>query len=295
MRLTLLGTGCPQCSPLRLGPANLVRAGGRHFLVDCGSGVSQRLVAAGSSGSALDAVFLTHLHSDHVIDLYQLIISSWHQGRDRPHHIIGPPGSRRFVEAMMATWAEERQERIAFEKRSSTAAFEIRVDEIGAGEVYRDGDFCVEAVRVDHQPVKHAFGFIFRTAGATLVFSGDTRFWPPLIEASREADVLVHEVFIHREMGDAVGTRTAEGLRNVQSYHTLSTEVGKVAREAGVGTLILNHFVPVMFDKARLLEEVRRDYGGPVIIGEDLLSYDLATRTLAFGDLCLGLPIGGAA
>ena len=76
MLVTLLGTGCPQCHPARLGPASLVHTGGASFLIDCGSGVTQRLVAAGSSGAALDAVLLTHLHSDHVVDLYQLIVSS---------------------------------------------------------------------------------------------------------------------------------------------------------------------------------------------------------------------------
>ena len=93
MEVTLLGTGCPQAHPQRLGPANLVQAEGFSFLVDCGSGVTQRLVGAGSSGRLLDAVLLTHLHSDHVIDLYQLIVSSWHQGRDRPQRILGPAGT----------------------------------------------------------------------------------------------------------------------------------------------------------------------------------------------------------
>ena len=105
MRVTLLGTGCPQVSPRRFGPASLVRAGGRSFLVDCGSGVTQRLVEAGSSGAAIDALLLTHLHSDHLVDLYQLIVSGWHQGRERPQRIFGPPGTRTFAEATMAVWA----------------------------------------------------------------------------------------------------------------------------------------------------------------------------------------------
>ncbi len=94
MELTLLGTGCPQCDVRRFGPANLVRHAGLSLLVDCGSGVTQRLLAAHSSGRDVDAVFLTHLHSDHTVDLFQLIISSWHQGRDRPQAVIGPPGTR---------------------------------------------------------------------------------------------------------------------------------------------------------------------------------------------------------
>ena len=89
MRVTLLGTGCPQVDQRRFGPASLVCSGERRFLIDCGSGVTQRLLGAGSSGAELDAVLLTHLHSDHVIDLYQLIISSWHQGRGLPNASSG--------------------------------------------------------------------------------------------------------------------------------------------------------------------------------------------------------------
>lgn len=76
MEITLLGTGCPVASPRRYGPANLIRGGGVSLLVDCGSGVTQRLVEAGASGAEIDAVLLTHLHSDHIVDLFQLVISS---------------------------------------------------------------------------------------------------------------------------------------------------------------------------------------------------------------------------
>src|SRR3546814_8928748 len=88
---------------------------------DLGSGVTQRLVAAGTPGRALDALLLTHLHSDHLVDLYQLIVSSWHQGRDRPLPVYGPPGTRRYVEGLMALWEPELSLRIAHEKRPSTA------------------------------------------------------------------------------------------------------------------------------------------------------------------------------
>lgn len=91
MELTLLGTGCPQVDTRRFGPASLVRHEGLTCLVDCGSGVTQRLLDAENHGAALDVVFLTHLHSDHISDLFQLILSSWHQGRDRPQRIFGPP------------------------------------------------------------------------------------------------------------------------------------------------------------------------------------------------------------
>ena len=83
MQVTLLGTGCPVVSLERFGPATLIEHEEQAILVDCGSGVTQRLLAAGCPGAYLDAILLTHLHSDHLVDLYQLVISSWHQGRER--------------------------------------------------------------------------------------------------------------------------------------------------------------------------------------------------------------------
>src|SRR5579872_5195468 len=127
MKVTLLGTGCPQCDPDRLGPASLVQHGGHQLLIDVGSGATQRLISAGSSGRKLQAVLLTHLHSDHIVDLFQLVISSWHQGRDRPQRIYGPAGTRRFVDRLMALWRAELEQRIAHEIRPSTAALEVEV------------------------------------------------------------------------------------------------------------------------------------------------------------------------
>lgn len=288
MDVTLLGTGCPQVSTERYGPANLVRHGGAAFLVDCGSGTTQRLLGAGSAGRDIDAVLLTHLHSDHLVDLYQLIISSWHQGRDRPQIVYGPRGTRAFVDGTMAIWRDELAQRIAHERRPSTQALEIDVREITAGEVLTQGGVRVHAVDVAHQPVKHAFGFVFAAAGKKLVLSGDTAYCPALIAAAQDADVLVHECFVHREMKLTPG-RTAEGLHNVASYHTLSSEVGKVAHEARARCLVLNHFVPVKFDKSALLAEVRCDYAGPVVVGEDLMRVDLDTRELRHAGGVIGI------
>jgi ribonuclease Z len=286
MKITLLGTGCPQVDTERYGPSNLVRHGEASFLVDCGSGVTQRLVGAGSSGRALDGVFLTHLHSDHLVDLYQLIISSWHQGRDRKQRVYGPKGTRSYVEGLMALWKAEREQRIAHEVRPSTAALEVEVTEFEDGWSIEEKGVRISAFAVAHQPVKYAYGFAFDAGGARAVFSGDTRRCDAVIEAARGAALLVHECFIHREMKLTPG-RTAEGLANVASYHTLSDEVGKIAAEAGVKCLLLNHFVPVRFDKAALLAEVARDYPGPVLVGEDLMSVDLATGAIEYAGAVL--------
>lgn len=289
MRVTLLGTGCPQAHPHRFGPASLVRAAGSSFLVDCGSGVTQRLLAAGSSGAKLDAVLLTHLHSDHLVDLYQLIVSSWHQGRERPQRIFGPAGTRAFAEATMAVWRREREQRIAWERRPSTAALELEVVEFADGPIWDADGVRIFAFEVDHRPVAPAFGFRFETAECRVVFSGDTRVCDSLVASAKDADVLVHECFIHQEMVARRGGRSEEGLENVAAYHTLSCEVGKVATRAGARLLVLNHFVPVEFDRDALLREVTADFAGPVVIGEDLLTIDVPRRAVGFESLRLAL------
>jgi len=291
MKVTLLGTGCPQCDPDRLGPASLVQHGRRSILIDAGSGATQRLVSAGSSGRALDAVLLTHLHSDHIVDLFQLVISSWHQGRDGPQRVYGPNGTRQFVDGLMALWRPELEQRIVHEHRPSTAALEVEVTEITEGEVVRLDDLTVRAVAVDHFPVKHAFGFSIEAGGRRAVFSGDTAPCARLVEASRGADLLIHECFIHGIMRPEPGVRTEEGLANVARYHTASSEVGKIAAEARVRALLLHHFVPTKFDRDAVLAEVRRDYRGPILIGEDLMSVDLGTGVVTYAGARIALGL----
>ena len=289
MEFVFLGTGCPVVSTERYGPAQLVRSGETDVLVDCGSGVTQRLLAAGTPGRDLDALLLTHLHSDHLVDLFQLVISSWHQGRARPLPVYGPPGTRRYVEGLMALWEPELAQRIAHEKRPSTAALEMAVTEIAAGETLTFGGLTVSVVEVDHRPVRHAYGFLFEGGGRRLAISGDTRRCPALIEAARGADLLVHEVFVHREMPVVEGVRSAETVANVAGYHTLSSEVGKIAAEAEVACLALSHFAPPACDRKALLEEVAADFHGPVILGEDLMRIDLARGSLTHRNAHFGL------
>ena len=294
MRLTLLGTGCPVVHHERYGPAQVISHGGRHVLIDCGSGVTQRLLAAGLSGRDIDAVLLTHLHSDHLVDFFQLVVSSWHQGRDRPQRVIGPPGTRAFVDGLMALWRPELDQRIAHELRPSTAALDIEVEEIDPGDtpeaVIALGGLTVAAFRVDHRPVRHAFGFVCEADGARLVISGDTRRCASLMAAARGADLLLHEVFIHRDMPIIEGLRTAETVANVAAYHTLSSEVGKIAAEAGVGALMLTHFIPPACDRDALLAEVAGDFAGPVILGEDLMVFDVGKGVLIHHGARLAFP-----
>ena len=290
MKLTILGSGCPSVDLERHGPSALIDCGeGARILIDCGSGVTQRLLEHGIPGSKIDTLLLTHLHSDHIVDLFQLIISSWHQGRPGPQKIYGPRGTQAYLDQLMKLWKSELEQRIAHEQRSSTKALEVEVADIKNGTELKFGKLNVKAVEVLHQPVKHAFGFVFEIEDEKAVISGDTKYCPALIEAAKGADVLLHEVFIHGEMPVIPGIRTAKTVENVSSYHTLDSVVGKVAAEAEARCLMLTHFAPPKFNREKLLSTVYLDFKGPVLIGEDLMTFDLERNSLSWKKMKISL------
>ena len=271
MELTLLGTGCPSVDHKRFGPSNLITTKKTKILVDCGSGLTQRLHEAQISSAEIDALFFTHLHSDHAVDLYQLIISSWHSYRVKPWKIYGPKGTKKFVKKIMDAWSEERKLRISYEARASAKAFDIKVIEFKSIGNVRIKDLNIKYFEVDHKPVKFAYGFCFTNKNKKLTISGDTKPCENLMKFAQKSDVLLHEVFIEGEILEINKMRTKKTLHNVQSYHTSSLEVGKVAFISRAKKLVLTHFVPTRFNKNNLKKVVKKDFGKDPIIGEDLM------------------------
>ena len=272
MELTLLGTGCPKVDHKRFGPSNLISTKKCKILVDCGSGITQRLDQIKISTSKIDALFLTHLHSDHVIDLYQLIISSWHSYRITPWKIYGPKGTKKFVKKLMDAWKDERLQRIKYEERSSLAAFKIDVIEFTKFGTIKIKDIKIKFFEVDHKPVKYAYGFNFIHNNKKLTISGDTKPCENIIKFGQNADVLLHEVFIDGELKETNKMRTRKTLHNVRSYHTPSTIVGKIAKLTNCKKLVLTHLVPTRFNETKLIHTVKSDFGKNPIIGRDLLN-----------------------
>ena len=272
MELTLLGTGCPSVDYKRFGPSNLVSTKNTKILVDCGSGITQRLHELEVSSANIDALLFTHLHSDHAVDLYQLIISSWHSYRIKPWKIYGPKGTKKFVKKIMDAWADERKLRISYESRASAKAFDIQVTEFKSIGNIKIKDVSIKYFEVDHKPVKYAYGFCFINKNKKLTISGDTRPCENLMKYAQESDVLLHEVFIEGEILQINKMRTKKTLHNVQSYHTTSSQVGKVAFIARAKKLVLTHFVPTRFNKNNLKKVVKKDFGKDPVIGEDLMT-----------------------
>jgi ribonuclease Z len=272
VNVTLLGTGCPPPNPRRRGPATLVAHSAERCLVDAGSGVAAQLRQAGLPVVDLHHVFLTHLHSDHVIDLGHLVLSRWILGQNAPLAVFGPAGTGSHVERLLALWAWDVEVRRAH--MHDREGPRVTVTEISEGLVYRGGGLTVTAFEVEHEPVKPALGFRIEADGRRVVVSGDTRPCENLIRHARDADVLVHECT------DATQTRWTPGcgwpsreakVRDLAGYHTGPDEVGRVAAQASARTLVLTHLMPGSVP-ADLAARAGTAYAGRVVVGEDLMT-----------------------
>jgi ribonuclease Z len=267
MEVVLLGTGYPRPDPARGGPAAAVVAGDRWFVIDAGRGVTMRIAATPLRYSGLQAVFLTHLHSDHTAGLPDLFDTSWQFGRFKPLQLYGPLGTQRLSDAMLSFFADDIHYRRDLLERHPAAGATIRTHVVHEGVVYDDGTVRVTAFAVDHRPVEPAFGYRFDSAGKTIVLSGDTRPTPNLVKYARGADVLVLEAYLPEWFAKVDKPEVAARLEH---YHTSAEEAGQIAAQAGVKTLVLTHLIPGNAD-ATFLARASKSFKGRIIVGRDLL------------------------
>ena len=191
MNVVLLDTGSPPPNPKRRGPSTLLSLGEERFLVDAGSGVGVQLVQAGVRPYVWPRLFITHHHSDHVIDVGHLLITRWIVGQNAPLEVWGPAGTRRQIDKLLdyLHWDIEVRRAHMTDRKPPT----VRVTEIEEGRVMEAGGVAVSAFLVEHDPVKPAFGYRFEGCGRSIVISGDTRPCENLMRWSRDVDCLVHE------------------------------------------------------------------------------------------------------
>ena len=267
-RIILLGTGCPSPSHIRYGPSTLIFTEKQKILIDAGSGVTQRLSEFGLAPSEIDVILITHLHSDHIVDLYQIYISGWHTGRTKPFKIVGPKGIKKFFDKTVEAYSDELNLRVDWEKRPNHEGLDIEITEIEKEFVYESMDIKITSIEVQHQPVEPAYGYQVFVEDKKITYSGDTRYSINLEEASKDADYLIHEVFVSLNFDDK--RMTQDTLVNVKEYHSTPEDVGTLAQAANVKKLILNHFVPPVFDEESLKAEISQYYDGEIIVGNDL-------------------------
>lgn len=269
--VTLLGTGDPTPRLDRFGPATLVRANGRTLLFDAGRGSMQRLHQLGVSTADLDAVFLTHLHSDHVVGLVDVWLTGWVvDRREAPLTVHGPVGTRAMVDHLRQAFDFDIGIRTAEAKRSPEGV-RIRVVEIDEGLAWSADGVTVRAFPVDHHPVEPAFGFRVDHDGRAVALSGDTRYSESLIRNAAGVDVLVHEV---AEAPEAF-KQANPGLPRL-AHHTQAAEAGRVFAAVKPKLAVYSHLVLAGgFPVADLLPLTRATYAGDVVVGEDLMTVEV--------------------
>ena len=272
--VTLLGTGDPTPSIDRFGPSTLVEAGNKALLFDAGRGAMQRLFQLGHSSGKLDAVFLTHLHSDHVVGLVDLWLTGWViDRRTKPLRIYGPTGTAEMVEHLMAAFTFDVDIRTS-EARLDPRGALLEVVELTDGFVWTEGEVTVRAFLVDHSPVEPAFGFRVDRGERAVALSGDTRYSETLIRNARGVDLLLHEV------AEASEERKAERpLLPRLAHHTQAADAGRVFTAVGPKLAVFTHLVLVdNFDPAALIPLTRSTWDGPLVVGEDLMTFHVGNE-----------------
>ena len=246
-RLVLLGTkGGPA---VRQGGANptssVLEISGKVIVIDCGLGVTRGLVEAGVSLKMLDYIFITHLHSDHILEFGPLLHTAWTSGLARPVQVFGPVGTRAYWAAFLQSMEFDISIRVADEGRPDLAAL-VAITEFSEGGVFDSAGITVTALRVDHPPVTDCFALKFVAKGKQIVFSADTAYFPPLADFAKGADVLVHEAMLEEGV-DRLVARTGNGARLKQhllNSHTFAEDAIHIAKDAGVKHVYLHHLVP---------------------------------------------------
>ncbi|RWM21615.1 MBL fold metallo-hydrolase [Mesorhizobium sp.] len=289
-RLVLLGSkGGPAVRPCGPWPSSsLLEIGGRAIVVDCGLGVTRALTDAGVSLEALDLILITHLHSDHVLELGPLIHTAWTAGLATPVTVYGPPGTSHCWQHFCRAMEFDIEIRIVDEGRPDIREL-VSVEEFGEGLVLEERGLMVAALRVDHPPVADCFALRFEHGGRSVVFSADTAFFPPLAEFARGADILVHEAMLEAGVERLVA-RTGNGARlreHLFASHSLAEEAGSIATDAGVKRLVLNHLIPAddpQIGEADWTAAVRKTWSGGLTIARDGLVVELGGCQVASGE-----------
>ncbi len=280
-RVTLLGTGVPIPRPDRFGPSTLVEAGDHTLLIDAGRGATMRLFQIGVPIGRIDALLLTHFHSDHTVGIPDLWLTGWLSSyfgnRRRPFNVIGPTGTARLMHHLGAAFAHDIEIRVEDEKLAREHVAITVKEFTDDGVVYRAGDLSVIAFTVDHGDViKPAFGYRIEYKGRVAVISGDTRYNANVLRYGEGADLLIHEVAMARSE-----LLVQANVQRIVNHHTSPQEAGRVFAQTRPKLAAFTHLVLLASETVtaptvdELIAATRETYAGPLEVGEDLMSFDV--------------------
>lgn len=269
-KVVLLGTGMgPPVNLQQYGPSILVEAGGERLLFDCGRGATIRLAQAGIPIGTITRVFLTHLHSDHIVQLPDLLLAGWATGRLAvPLEVWGPAGTRAMMDHLQQAFIADIHTRRDLDEHFPAAGITVVSHDVQEGTVFDERGVKVTAFLVDHGPMRPALGYRVDYRGHSVVLSGDTRVSENLIRHAQGTDVLVHEV-IDPDAIRARPDRPSDAvIAAIIAHHTTPEQAGEVFRRVAPRLAVYSH-AP---SSERVLARTRTTYAGPLQGAEDLLT-----------------------
>jgi ribonuclease Z len=271
-KVRLLGTGVgPRIDLKQFGPAILVEAGDEKLLFDCGRGATLRMAQMGISHGSINRVFLTHLHSDHVIQLPDLLLTGWvGGGRKMPLQVWGPEGTAGMMNGLLQAFAFDIHMRRDVDEKVPGEGIEVLTHEVKEGLVFEEKGIKVTAFSVDHSPVKPAFGYRVDYRGHSVVLSGDTRASPNLILFAKGTDVLVHEVLDEETVRNWF-PQSPDMVKAIVSKHTTPEQAGEIFAEVKPRLAVYSH-AP---NAERVINQTRKTYQGPLQGAEDMLTIEI--------------------
>lgn len=282
MQIILLGTlGGPNFNAQRLGISTLVVAGPERLLFDAGRSLTTGLARLPVNPADVTRVFLTHLHSDHVISLPELLLFPWPQGRKTPLEVWGPTGTRSMMQKLREAFAFD----IHVRKLFPADGVRVVATDIREGVVFESNGVKVTAFLVDHGDVTPAFGYRIDFRGHSVAISGDTTPSENLVKFASGVDLIIHEVGRWKQDPVLTGppdellpnsTQTRRLAKVIAEKHTDGVEVGKVFDRVKPKLAIFSHYGGL--DPQATLALVRQNYSGPVEFGEDLMTIELGSE-----------------
>jgi len=226
--------------------SNLYHLNGQDIVVDCGLGVTKGLVDQGMQLKDLSLIFITHLHSDHFLELGPLIHTAWTAGLKTPVAVYGPPGLEEYWQGFLASMKCDIDLRVEDEGRPDLTQL-VTIHPIAPGEFFSQGDLTVSAIRTIHPPLVDCFALSFRTSDTHVVCSGDTAPFDEMSDFARGADLLVHEAMLEAAL-PALMERIGNGSDKLYEHwlrsHSFAHDAARIAADAGVKRLALSHLIP---------------------------------------------------
>ena len=274
--VALLGTkGGPAIRPGSTNPtSSLLVLDGQKVVVDCGLGVTRGLVDQGMALKDISLVFITHLHSDHYLELGPMLHTAWTAGLKTEVTVVGPKGLEHYWQAFLQSMKADIDLRMEDEGRPDLAGL-VTIRHLESGEVWLTDQLAVTAMRNEHPPLVDTFALRFKGKGFDVAFSGDTAWLPALADFAKGADLLIHEAMLEPALGPLmarIGNADDRLMKHWLRSHTMAGDAGKIAGQAGVGALALHHLIPSddpEYGDADWLDAVRPHWSGELHIGKD--------------------------